>query len=214
MQTFELDAQLRTERGKAESRRLRHTGYVPAVMYGAGKEPIALSLSHNELLKRLEHQSFYSRILTVNINNQSEKVVLKDLQRHPYRPLILHLDLQRISENQHLHMPMPLHFINEDTCVGVKQGGGMISHHESQVEIRCLPKDLPESIEVDLEAIEINQILHLSDLVLPENVELVALAQGKKTGNLPVVSVHLARGTKTAEEEAEAKENTESPPQG
>jgi len=208
MQTFELDTQLRTERGKAENRRLRRAGYVPAVMYGAGKEPIALSLSHNELLKRLENQSFFSRILTVNINNQTEKAVLKDLQRHPYRPLILHMDLQRISETEKLQMLMPLHFINEDKCVGVKQNAGVISHHENEVEIRCLPKDLPESIEVDLEAIDINQILHLSNLVLPENVELVALGQGKTGPDLPVVSVHLARGTKTADELAK-EENTE-----
>ncbi|MEK8017156.1 MAG: 50S ribosomal protein L25/general stress protein Ctc [Candidatus Parabeggiatoa sp.] len=208
MQTFELDTQLRTERGKAENRRLRRAGYVPAVMYGAGKEPIALSLSHNELLKRLENKSFFSRILTVNINNQAEKAVLKDLQRHPYRPLILHMDLQRISETEKLQMLMPLHFINEDKCVGVKQNAGVISHHENEVEIRCLPKDLPESIEVDLEAIDINQILHLSNLVLPENVELVALGQGKTGPDLPVVSVHLARGTKTADELAK-EENTE-----
>ncbi len=208
MQTFELDTQLRTERGKAENRRLRRAGYVPAVMYGAGKEPIALSLSHNELLKRLENKSFFSRILTVNINNQTEKAVLKDLQRHPYRPLVLHMDLQRISETQKLQMLMPLHFINEDKCVGVKQNAGVISHHENEVEIRCLPKDLPESIEVDLEAIDINQILHLSNLVLPENVELVALGQGKTGPDLPVVSVHLARGTKTADELAK-EENTE-----
>ncbi|HAI70312.1 MAG TPA: 50S ribosomal protein L25 [Gammaproteobacteria bacterium] len=208
MQTFELDTQLRTERGKAENRRLRRAGYVPAVMYGAGKEPIALSLSHNELLKRLENKSFFSRILTVNINNQTEKAVLKDLQRHPYRPLILHMDLQRISETEKLQMLMPLHFINEDKCVGVKQNAGVISHHENEVEIRCLPKDLPESIEVDLEAIDINQILHLSNLVLPENVELVALGQGKTGPDLPVVSVHLARGTKTADELAK-EENTE-----
>jgi len=208
MQTFELDTQLRTERGKASNRRLRRAGYVPAVMYGAGKEPIALSLSHNELLKRLENKSFFSRILTVNINNQTEKAVLKDLQRHPYRPLVLHMDLQRISETQKLQMLMPLHFINEDKCVGVKQNAGVISHHENEVEIRCLPKDLPESIEVDLEAIDINQILHLSNLVLPENVELVALGQGKTGPDLPVVSVHLARGTKTADELAK-EENTE-----
>ncbi|HID99485.1 MAG TPA: 50S ribosomal protein L25/general stress protein Ctc, partial [Thiotrichaceae bacterium] len=175
---------------------------------GAGKEPIALSLSHNELLKRLENKSFFSRILTVNINNQTEKAVLKDLQRHPYRPLVLHMDLQRISETQKLQMLMPLHFINEDKCVGVKQNAGVISHHENEVEIRCLPKDLPESIEVDLEAIDINQILHLSNLVLPENVELVALGQGKTGPDLPVVSVHLARGTKTADELAK-EENTE-----
>ncbi len=203
METFEINAQRRTERGKGASRRLRRAGYIPAIIYGVGKEPISLTLSHNELLKHLEHEAFYSRILTVNIDNQPEKAVLKDLQRHPYRPLIMHLDLQRVSDTKKLQMRIPLHFIHEDQCQGVKQEGGIISHHAAEVEIRCLPKDLPEFIEVDLQHVELNKILHLSDLVLPEGVEFVG-----KALDVPVVSVHLARGT-SADEEEEAAAATE-----
>lgn len=211
METFELNAQRRTEVGTGASRRLRRAGLVPAIIYGGNKEPLALTLSHHELLKKLEHESFYSRILTINIDNQSEKAVLKDLQRHPYRPVILHLDLQRVSETQKLHMRVPFHFLNEEKCVGVKQGGGIVSRHLTDVEISCLPKDLPEFIEVDLQEMNLNQIVHLSDLVLPEGVELVALTAKAAGHDLPVVSVHLVRGAKTEEE---GQKDTEEKPQG
>jgi large subunit ribosomal protein L25 len=207
METFEITAQRRTDLGKGASRRLRHAGYVPAIIYGASKEPVPLTLSHNDLLKQLEHEGFYSHILTINIDGQSEKAVLKDLQRHPYRPTVMHMDLQRVNETQKLHMRVPLHFLNEDKCVGVKQSGGTVSHHMTEIEIYCLPKDLPEFIEVDLHDIKLNEIIHLSDLGLPEGVELVALTHGDGAAHdLPVVSVHLARGSKADEEEEEAEE--------
>ncbi len=196
MKIFELNAQLRTDLGKGASRRLRRTEHVPAIIYGAGKKPVSLTLSHNELLRNLEHEAFYSRILTVNIDNQPEKAVLKDLQRHPYRPLITHLDLLRVSENKKLHMHIPLHFIHEEKCPGVKQDGGVVSHYAAEIEIRCLPKNLPEFIEVDLQNVVLNQILHLSDLVLPSGVELAKAA----VVDIPLVSVHLPRGVQTDEE--------------
>ncbi len=202
METFEINAQRRTDVGKGASRRLRHAGYIPAIMYGAGKEPVSLTLSHSELLKHLEHEAFYSHILTVNIDGQAEKAVLKDLQRHPYRPLLMHIDLQRVSETQKLHMRVPLHFLNEEKCVGVKQGGGVVSHHLTEVEIYCLPKDLPEFINVDLSNTKLNEILHLSNLELPEGVELAGL--GDAAHDLPVASVHLARGSKVEEGTQEA----------
>jgi large subunit ribosomal protein L25 len=202
MESFELIAQLRTDQGKGASRRLRRNGVVPAIIYGAGKQPVSLSFSQNELLKHLENEAFYSQILTVNIDGQSEKVILKDLQRHPYRPTIMHLDLQRVSKTQKLQMRVPLHFINSNTCIGVKQGGGIISHHMSEVEISCLPKDLPEFIQVDLENVKLNETLHISDLVSPEDVELSGQSDHA------VVSVHLARGEKE-EENAETEEDTE-----
>jgi len=203
METFEIKAQRRTDVGKGASRRLRHAGYIPAIIYGGDKAPVSLTLSHNDLLKQLELEGFYSHILTVNIEGEVEKVVLKDLQRHPYRPAVMHLDLQRVSETQKLHMRVPLHFLNENQCVGVKQGGGVVSHHMTEVEISCLPKDLPEFIDVDLVNIKLNEIVHLSDLVLPEAVELLHGSEH----NLAVVSVHLARGDKAdAGEEAQAKE--------
>jgi len=200
MEIFELIAQLRTEQGKGASRRLRRNGVVPAILYGAGKEPVSLSFSQDELLKHLENEAFYSHILTVNIEGKSEKVVLKDLQRHPYHPSVMHLDLQRVSEAQKLTMLVPLHFINEDTCIGVKQGGGVISHHLNEVEISCLPKDLPEFIEVDLAKINLNEVIHLSDLISPEGVELLGQSEH------PVISVHLARGEKEEEEQEEQEE--------
>ncbi|EDN66239.1 Ribosomal protein L25 [Beggiatoa sp. PS] len=203
MEQFKIEAQLRTERGKGENRRLRKAGYVPAIIYGGDKEPISLTLSHNDLLRQLEHEAFYSRILTVNIDDQPEQAVLKDLHRHPYRPTILHLDFQRVSEAQKLYREVPLHFINESKSVGVKLGGGLVSHHLAEVEIRCFPKDLPEFIEVDLTEINLNDTVHLSDLVLSEGVEIVALISKDASRNLPVASVNLPRGAQTEEEDAE-----------
>ena len=197
MEKFEINAKLRESLGTGASRRLRHQGLVPAIMYGAGKPPIALILEHNDLLRHLENESFYSHVLTLHINDQKEQVVLKDLQRHPWRSQIMHLDLQRVSETEKLLMHVPLHFTNEDKCIGVKQGGGVISHHLIEVEIRCLPKDLPEFIEVDLASVQLNQIVHLSDLVLPAGVELVAFISGVEEHNLPVVSVHPLRSSES-----------------
>jgi len=206
METFEIKAQRRTDVGKGASRRSRHAGYIPAIIYGGDKAPVSLTLSHNEVMKQLEHEGFYSHILTVNIEGEVEKAVLKDLQRHPYRPAVMHLDLLRVSETQKLHMRVPLHFLNENQSPGVKQGGGVVSRHMTEVEISCLPKDLPEFIEVDLVNLNLNEIVHLSDLVLPEGVELL---HGSEQ-NLAVVSVHLARGNKADEEEdAQAQEGAE-----
>lgn len=206
MEKFEINAKLRENKGTGASRRLRSQGLVPAIMYGAGKPPVALVLGHNDLLRHLENEGFYSHVLTLHLDNQQEQVVLKDLQRHPWRSQIMHLDLQRVSETEKLIMHVPLHFINEDKCMGVKQGGGVVSHHLIEVEIRCLPKDLPEFIEVDLSPIQLNQIVHLSDLVLPAGVELVAFISGVEEHNLPVVSVHPLRA-------ADAISGTEQAPQ-
>ncbi|MBE9561831.1 MAG: 50S ribosomal protein L25/general stress protein Ctc [Proteobacteria bacterium] len=206
MENFEINAQRRTDMGKGASRRLRRTGYTPAIIYGSSKEPMSLMVSHNELTKHLENEAFYSHILTVNIDNQSEKVILKDLQRHPYRPIILHMDLQRVSETEKVHMRVPLHFLNEEQCLGVKQGGGVIARQKNNVDIHCLPKDLPEFIEVDLTPMELNHILHISDLILPEGVELAVQTNKGDKHDLPVVSVHLARGDKADEEEEQAVE--------
>ena len=200
MQEFELAAQRRTELGKSASRRLRRANLVPAVVYGANQDPISLTLSHNELQKHLQQEAFYSHILTLKIDEQPERVVLKALQRHPYRPIILHVDFLRVSETQTLYKTIPLHFLNEDKCIGVKQGGGVISHHLAEVEIRCLPKDLPEFIAVDLSEINLNQVIHLSNLALPVRVEIMALLASTEH-DLPVVSVHLPRGTHTEEEQ-------------
>jgi large subunit ribosomal protein L25 len=196
---FELEATLRTDIGKGASRRLRHAGLVPVVIYGgAGKEPMSLTISHNELLKHLAHEAFYSHVLVIRIEGHGvESAVLKDVQRHPSRPVILHIDLQRVSDTQKLHMHVPLHFVNGDVAPGVKQGGGSISHQLVEVEVSCLPKDLPEFIEVDLGGMQVDDVLHLSDLKCPAGVELLALSHGEEH-DLPVASLHLARGAKEA----------------
>ena len=198
METFELVAEKRESLGTGESRRLRNSGKVPAILYGAGKEPMSIILDHNEMLLHLEHEAFYSHILALKIGGKSEKVVLKDIQRHPGKPRILHLDLQRISDKQKLHMTVPLHFVNEKKCEGVKEEGGVISHLMSEVEVTCLPKDLPEYLEVDLTHVNIGEALHLSDISLPEGVIIHALSHGTEVDRA-IVSVNRPR---SEEEEA------------
>jgi len=188
--TFTLSAEARNDVGKGASRRLRRAGKVPAIIYGTGKEPKTVCIDHTALLRALENESFYSRILTLATDGKEEKVVLKDLQRHPYKPRILHLDLLRISESEKLSMRIPLHFKGGDVAPGVKLGGGLVSHLINEVEIRCLPADLPEFIEVDLSKLELNQALHLSDLQLTKGVELVDLLHGE---NKTVVTVYIPR---------------------
>ena len=202
--SFELEASIRQDLGKGASRRLRRDNRVPAIIYGGNVAPTALTMDHDKVLHSLEHEAFYSHILTVKIDGKSEKAVLKDLQRHPYKPVIMHLDLQRVSEDEKLRMHVPLHFTGEEVAPGVKQGGGVISHLINDVEITCLPKDLPEYIEVDVSGLQLNETVHLSDLKLAAGVELVELQHGPEH-DLPVVSIHLPRGAKEAEvEEGEA----------
>lgn len=202
MENFELIAEPRSDVGRGASRRLRKTGKVPGIIYGADKDATSITLNHDDIAHHLEHEAFYSHILTIKLGSDAQKVVLKDVQRHPYKPRVLHIDLQRISETEHLTMRIPLHFINQEKCVGVKQGGGVVSHIMTEVEISCLPKDLPEYIEVDLLDLNIGDQIHLSDLKLPEGVQTYAALHGGDT-SLPVASVHLPR---VAEEEVEETE--------
>ena len=199
MQALELEVEPRDELGKSASRRLRRSGRVPGVVYGANKEAQAISLSHDDLLHRLEHEAFYSSILTMKIKNKKEKVVIKDLQRHPCKPSFLHIDFQRIDDKQRITMRVPVHFTNEDKCVGVKTGGGIVSRILTELEVNCLPKHLPEYIEVDLAQLDVGESVPLSDVKLPEGVELYALQRGGDASS-PVASVHLPR---VAEEEDE-----------
>ncbi len=210
--SFELDAEVRNDLGKGASRRLRRCGKLPAILYGGGQDPLPLMLDHDAVMHKLEHEAFYSHILTVKVGGQEVKAVLKDLQRHPYKPGVLHMDLQRISETEKLRMHVPLHFVGEDVAPGVKQQGGHISHLVTEVEITCLPKDLPEYIEVDVSGLKVNESLHLSDLSLPEGVELVELMHGPEH-DLPVVSIHMPRGggAETEEGAAEAGEENSEP---
>lgn len=199
METFEIGAELRTDVGKGASRRLRNAGLVPGILYGAGQDPVNLSVNQNELLRHLEHEAFYSHVLDLKLAGKAEQVVLKDLQRHPARPMVLHVDFQRVSASQKLHMHVPLHFINEDICPG-KKAGGLVSHLLTEVEVTCLPRDLPEYIEVDLANMDMDDTLSLTDLKVPAGVELVALSHGEDHDQ-GVVSIHKTRG---GGEEAEA----------
>lgn len=201
---FNLNAELRSDMGKGASRRLRREGKIPAILYGTGGEPVSLTMEHNQLIHSLENEAFYSHILTITIDGKDEQAVLKDLQRHPYKPAVLHADFMRVSATEKLRMHVPLHFIGEDVAPGVKQGGGVVSHLINDVEVSCLAKDLPEFIEVDVSAIELNATVHMSDLVLPKGVELVELTHGDDHDQ-PVVSIHLTRGSVEAVETEEEK---------
>ena len=204
---FIVNAELRADQGKGASRRLRRLeNKVPAILYGVnGKDPVALSLKDNEIKKSLSNEAFYSHILTIQYDGKEESAILKDLQRHPARGDVMHADFLRVTKDQVIHVNAPLHFINEEACKGVKLGGGTISHQMVEVEIICLPGDLPEYIEVDMLDVEIETIIHLSDLVLPKGVTVAALQHGEDH-NLPVASVHKAKGTSDDEEGEAATE--------
>lgn len=203
---FVVNATVRSDKGKGASRRLRRLeNLVPAIIYGGDKEPVSLTLKHNEIIKSLESEAFYSHILTINVDGKEESAILKDLQRHPAREEILHADFLRVSKNQPITVNVPLHFTNEEACVGVKMEGGAISHQASDVEVTCLPADLPEFIEVDMSDVHVESIIHLSDLVLPKGVTIAALQQGEDH-NLPVAAVHKPKGEKVDEGEEAASE--------
>jgi len=201
--SFEFKAELRDDTGKGASRRLRHAGLVPGIIYGAHQDPVMITMPHNELVHNLENEAFYSHVLGIKLGRKKEKVILKDLQRHPSKPFVMHADFLRIDEKEALRVHVPLHFINEAGAPGVK-AGGRISHTLTDVEVSCLPKDLPEFIEVDMAAMEVGQALHLSDLVLPKNVEIPALAQDA-SHDLSVVSIHAARVSTEEDETVEAE---------
>ncbi len=205
MQQFQVNAAERPLLGTTASRRLRREGKVPAILYGAHKDPVSLELNHRELSLQLENEAFFSHILTIDTGKGAERAVLKDLQRHPYKPLILHADFQRIDENEEINMRVPVHFVNEDKCVGVKQDRGVISHLLTELEITCLPKDLPEYIAVDLADVPVGHTIHVGDLQLPAGVKATALLHGGDASQ-PVVSVYLPRAAAEGEEGGEAAE--------
>lgn len=190
---FTLDAETRTDLGKGASRRLRHADQVPAVLYGGKKEPISLTLSHNKVFQAQEFEAFYSHVLTLNVDGKKVEAVVKDMQRHPFKPRVMHLDFLRVDAKQALQTNIPLHFINEDKNEAIKFNGAHAEHHMADVEISCLPKHLPEFIEVDMTKVELGQTLHLSDLVLPKGATLVELAKGEDH-DLAVVTVKTAKG--------------------
>lgn len=202
---FNLEAQLRTDMGRGASRRLRRQGLTLAIVYGAGKDSEAITLNHNEVIQHIEHEAFFSHILDLSIDGKSQKVVLRDMQRHPAKRQILHMDFLRVSGKEKIRMNVPLHFIGEEQSPGVKSSGGVVSHLLIEVEVACLPKDLPEYIEVDMSALELGDSVHLSDLKLPVDIELVELAHGEGHDGA-VASIHAARKVVETEVEAEVGE--------
>lgn len=199
-ENFEIEAVSRGEQGKGASRRLRRDGMVPGIIYGGGKDPEMFATKHSDLIQHLDHEAFYSHILTVKVDGKPQKVVLKDLQRHPAKPFVTHVDLLRVAESDRIKMHVPLHFINEDTAPGIK-AGGQVSHTVTDVEVICEAKNLPEYIEVDLGGMQVGDIIHMTDLKLPEGVALVALTHGDESEHdTAIVSIHTLRGTASTED--------------
>ena len=198
--SFELAAEVRDAEGKGASRRLRRENKVPAILYGGHREPRALALDHTKLLVMLENERFYSTIINLRVGDVTQAAVLKDVQRHPAKNAVLHVDLQRVLEDEKIRISIPLHFKGEAAAPGVKKGG-VVSHLRNEVEVICLPKDLPEFVDVDLSGLDMNQMLYLADLRMPGGVEIPELSHGR---NAPVVSIHHARAEEVETPAAEA----------
>ncbi|MDT8398016.1 MAG: 50S ribosomal protein L25/general stress protein Ctc [Pseudomonadales bacterium] len=197
---FVLNAQLRADVGKGASRRLRkHAGEIPAIIYGEGKAPVSITLAHKDILHAVQNETFFSHLITLDLGKTKENVIIKDLQRHPARPLILHADFLRVSADHEITVKVPLHFLNQESCVGVKLGGGQIHHLITELEISCLPKDLPEYIEVDMQELKVGDNLHISNLALPKGVSSIDLNHGNDLG---VVTVSARKGA--ADDDAES----------
>ncbi|WP_417519720.1 50S ribosomal protein L25/general stress protein Ctc [Marinobacter sp.] len=208
-QDFVIEAFPRDDKGRGASRRLRREERkIPAIIYGAGKEATPISIWHNELKKALENEAFFSHILTIELNGKKESVIMKDLQRHPYKLLLTHADFQRVEKDQEIHVHVPLHLVNEETAPAIKTYGGVAFRLMTEVEVACLPQNLPEFIEIDMSEIEMDQVVHLSDLKLPEGVRIPAL-QHDAEHDQAVVSVSKPKGVKSDDAEDEAAEGEE-----
>jgi large subunit ribosomal protein L25 len=207
--SFELTAEFRETQGKGASRRLRHEGKVPAILYGGHSDARALTLSHQKLSLLLENERFYSTILNLRVGDQTQAAILKDVQRHPFKNAILHIDFQRVEENEKIRISIPLHFKGASVSPGVKNQGGIVSHMRSEVEVSCLPKDLPEFVEVDISGLSLNESIHLSQLKIPDGVQLVDLAKE----DAAVVAIHSPRAEEP-EPTAAAAEGAAAPAEG
>jgi len=199
--TFTLKGELRADTGKGASRRLRYANRVPAIIYGLDKEPTMLTFRHDDIMHASADEAFFAHILTIEIDGQSEQVIIKDMQRHPAKMQIMHADFLRIDASQALHVNVPLHFINEEDSIGVK-AGGIVSHVMTELEVSCLPKDLPEYIEIDMIDIAVGESVHLSDIKLPEGVSSLVAVEDEEH-NQPVATIVIPRGEKEVEESSE-----------
>ncbi|MDN2664974.1 50S ribosomal protein L25/general stress protein Ctc [Psychromonas sp. 14N.309.X.WAT.B.A12] len=204
MSVIKLVATSRTDLGKGASRRLRHTDQTPGVVYGAGKDPVSLTFEHKELMKVEGIEAFYSSVLSLEVDGVAEQVLLKDIQRHSFKERIQHLDLLRVDATQAITTTVPLHYLNEETAEAVKNGG-VVAHLANELEVTCLPADLPAFIEVDIANVEIGQTVHISDVTLPKGVESVELSKGEEH-DLPLLAITVK---KTAAVEEETEEATE-----
>ncbi|MBB1059638.1 50S ribosomal protein L25/general stress protein Ctc [Marilutibacter spongiae] len=202
MSEHSLKAASRKVEGKGASRRLRHAGVIPAIVYGGKSEPKSIELEHEKTWLASQNEWFYSSIIDLEIDGKSEKVLLRDMQRHPYKQLIMHLDFQRVTAGQALRTSVPLHFVNEDKSAAGKAADVVVTHELNEVQISCLPKDLPEFIEVDLAELELGQTIHLSEIKLPKGVEIPELKLGKEHD----VAVVVARAGRVEVDEAPADE--------
>ncbi len=209
--TFIVEAQKRTDQGKGASRRLRRTGRFPAILYGNNIEPEMISIDHDRFEKQIANEAFFAHILTIDIEGQKTQAVIKDLHRHPSKPHVLHADFMRINAKETLRVSIPLHFEGEEEAPGIKMDNGIATHAVAQVEVECLPGDLPEYITVDMSAMNIGDTIHMSDLTLPKGVELVDLMHGDD-GDTLVATVEATRASGAGDEEEEgAPEAPEAP---
>jgi large subunit ribosomal protein L25 len=206
--SFEIEAEFREDEGKGASRRLRRAGRVPAIVYGGHKEPRSISLDHNDLLHHLDHEAFYSHVLQLKVGDVTQAAILKDVQRHPAKRQVMHVDFQRVMADERIRMHVPLHFEGEDVAPG-RKAGGIFNHTANEIEITCLPGNLPEFIAVDVSALETDGVLHLSEVTLPEGVESVDLSHGN---DMALVTVAIPRAAKAddAAEEGDAGEGEQS----
>jgi large subunit ribosomal protein L25 len=188
---IEIIANTRDSKGSGASRRLRRAGKVPGIVYGAGKDAVRIEMDHQALFQQFRHEAFHSSILTLNLDGKKEQVLLRDYQLHPVRTQILHIDFQRVSADEKIHVKVPLHFVNAENAPGVKLAHGVVTHIMTEVDVSCLPKDLPEFIEVDLSHLQAGHSIHLSEIKLPKGVEFVQLAHGEDAA---VVSIPMPRG--------------------
>jgi large subunit ribosomal protein L25 len=188
--THEIKVQRREDEGKGASRRLRHAGHVPAIVYGGDLKPVSIQLNHNEVWLASQNDWFYSSILDLSLNGDIQKVLLRDLQRHPFKQQIMHMDFQRVNENELLRATVPLHFINEDKSPAGKSAEVVVTHELNELHVSCLPKDLPEFIEVDLSTLSVGDVVHLSDIKLPAGIELPELKLGKEHDVAVVIAKH------------------------
>lgn len=199
---FVLPAQERTEHGTSHSRRLRHQERIPAILYGDGKAPLPLTIEHRLIKKALELDGFTSSVISLEIGGKKVNAVLKALQRHTHKPKIMHADFMRVSATAKITMRVPLNFVGGDVCPGVKLQGGIVSHNMTDIEVQCLPGNLPENIEVDLSNLNVDKAIHLSDLVLPKDVELTTNIENVEH-NLPVAAITIPRGSLSQDDAGE-----------